>query len=433
MSERERTHVSSGTWAHVPSPEDVRLQLEGRVEVVEAARVRYAGLESLLSGRGWKRRLRKQPEAIQAVLRHESELDEALSRIQRRAQADHWPESLPVLTAVREVLGLRGRLEVLVRKRLGGGLSRNSGAPGLPEGLAQLEAFVLQPVPLELASGEVRLLEGRLREVGLSRRIHVVTALAVITNGLVGGDPSPKALVVPLIAYLVYGWLHRGRYWLTSERLVWMPKDGEPVQIPLRSIRELGLRSFGYGVRVVGERETLTLAVDEPKQLQDLLLALEMHRKPPLLGSVGAERLANVVCYPATLESGSSRKGLVVLRPGYVAFLPMDRPEAVRRAIMGKEYSPPLNGPAFGLPFIIEHLRHLRSEAEFDACVERAVADAEGERWNPRDVLRYEAHVPSRKRLHLQTSDGPSKSLIGKVDRSQQEMAEHILANWPKP
>lgn len=435
MSERERTNLSSGSMERVPSPGDVRLQLEGRVEVVEAARTRYAALESLLSGRRWTRRLRGQPEVIQAVLRHESELDEALTRIQRRAQADHWPEELPLLAAVREVRALRGRLEVLVRKRLGDGSSRDSGAPALLEDLARLEAFVLQPVPLELAPGEVRLREGRLKDVGLSRRLHVVTVLTMLANGLVGKGPWSIALLVPLVAYFIYGQLRRGRYWLTSERLVWMPRDGDPVQLPLRSIREIGLLSpFSYGVRVVGERETLTLAVEGTQQLQDLLLSLEMHRKPPLLGSVAAERLANVVCYPATLKSGSSRQGFVVLRPGYVAFLPKDRPEAVRRAIMGEGYSIPLfNGPPFRIPVIIEQLRRLRSEVEFDACVERAVADAEGELWNPRDVLRYEAHVPSRKRLHLQTIDQPSKSLSGKVDRSQQEVAERILANWPKP
>ncbi|PTL84235.1 hypothetical protein [Vitiosangium sp. GDMCC 1.1324] len=54
-----------------PSPEDVRRQLEGRVETVEAARARYAALESLLSGRKWQHRLREQlAEALSAVPAH---------------------------------------------------------------------------------------------------------------------------------------------------------------------------------------------------------------------------------------------------------------------------------------------------------------------------------------------------------------------------
>ncbi|QRK10878.1 hypothetical protein JQX13_12870 [Archangium violaceum] len=51
------TESLRGLLAEAPSSEDVRRQLEGRLETVEAARERYAALESLLSGKKWKRRL----------------------------------------------------------------------------------------------------------------------------------------------------------------------------------------------------------------------------------------------------------------------------------------------------------------------------------------------------------------------------------------
>lgn len=257
-----------------------------------------------------------------------------------------------------------------------------------------------------------------------------MTALTVLAKGLfVDGGPKALALLVPLIAYFVYARLRRGTYWLTSERLVWMLRDGEPVQIPLRSIREVDSGfPFRHSVRVVGERESFTLAVDGMEQLQALLLALDLRRKPPLLDSATAERLADVVCYPATLRGDYSRKGYVVVRPGYVAFLPMERGGDVLRAIT--DTWPTLFN--VHIPSIIEQLRYLPSGAAFDACMERAVADAAGERWRAEEVLRYEAHTPVVKRLHFQTIDRPQKSLMGKVDPSQQDAAERILASWPK-
>jgi hypothetical protein len=101
MSERVRTEVSPGSWERGPSPEDVRRQLEGRVETVEAARARYAVLESLLSGRRWKHRLRARPDAIPGMLRQEATLDEALNRIQRRVR---------ILSAERPPRLLRGKV-----------------------------------------------------------------------------------------------------------------------------------------------------------------------------------------------------------------------------------------------------------------------------------------------------------------------------------
>lgn len=77
-------------------------------------------------------------------------------------------------------------------------------------------------------------------------------------------------------------------------------------------------------------------------------------------------------------------------------------------------------------------MRFLSSEAAFDACVERAVAAAEGELWKAEDVLRYDARTPVRERLHFRTIERPQKSLIGKVPRDQQELAEDSLAAWPR-
>ena len=229
MSERVRTAVSLGPQVGAPSPADVRRQLEGRVEVVEASRERYAALESLLSGGRWKRRLRGQPEALRAVLRHEPAFHEAQDRIQRRAQADHWPEHSQVLVTLREVGALRSRLEALVRKRLGE-LAPVSGAPSLVEELTRLEGLVFQSIPLELAPGEVRLLEGDSADLWFVLQVYASVILGLLASRF-GGGPGAIVLLVLLVANIVHGVLRSGKYWLTSERLVWKPHTGEPVQI----------------------------------------------------------------------------------------------------------------------------------------------------------------------------------------------------------
>lgn len=429
MSERVRTAVSSGPWVGLPSPEDVRRQLEGRVEVVEAARERYAALESLLSGGWWKHRLRRRPEALQAVLRHELAFHEALDRIQRRAQADHWPAHSRVLVTLRDVGALRSRLEALARGRLGE-LSRVSGAPSLVEDLTRLEGLVFQSISLELTAGEVPLLEGDTADVSFALRVYVLVIGAFFLGPIshpFGRDVVPFALLMLLVANVFQGVVRSGKYGLTSERLVWKPHTGEPVQIPLRSIPEDGIQPTLLGVRVEGERK---LFIQDVTQGHLLAVLLELRRQAPLLGRASAERLSDVLCYEATLRNGAVRRsGYAVVRPGYVAFLPKDQGTQVLWAITGSR--PPLRVRAGEIPHLIEQLRYLPSEAAFDACVERAVAAARGVRWSA-GAVRYKADAPVWKELRFEAPESGLSSLSGKVSWSQQADAVRLLADWPK-
>lgn len=430
MSERVRTEAPP-SLAAAPTAEDVRRQLEGRLETVEAARERYAALESLLLGKKWKRHLHEQAEVLQSVRGQEPALGEALERVLRRAETERWPEALPVLATVRQVRALRERVEWLVQKRLGE-LAPGTGSWSLTEALTRLEGLVPPPVSMELAPGEVLLREGTAaskdwRWLRAVLGLFVVVLVGAVTRsrlaaGLLG------ATVVPLTHYLLDRSV-RGRYRLTSERLVWQPAREEPVQLPLRSIARDGIDfTVNSSLRVVGERELLLRHGDHG--LSSLALELELHRHPPLLGGMGPARLEDVVCYPARLEMGTfDMPGHAVLRPGYVAFFPSDRGTEVLSAIIGRRSS--LSVP-YAVPVLLEQLRYLASEAAFDACVARAVTAARGELWRTGEVLRYEPHTPVRKRLHFQTIDRPQKSLIGKVAREQQERAERILADWPR-
>ncbi|HYO65433.1 MAG TPA: hypothetical protein VEU33_05070 [Archangium sp.] len=431
MSERLRTEAAAGSRVEVPSPEDMRRQLEGRVEVVESSRERYAALESLLSGTRWKRRLRARPGALEAVLRHEAAFHEAMERIQHRAQVDGWPVQSPVLVMSRDVWMLRSRLEALVRKRLDE-LAPVSGAPSLVEELPRLERLVFEAIPLEPIAGEVRLLEGDTADATFVFQLYASIFASFLVGPVAGGTVGAMVLVVLLVANIVHAVLRSGKYWLTSKRLVWKPFTGDPVQLSLRSITEEGLRISLFGVRVLGERKVFIQDV-----AQGHLLAVLMElRRHPLLDSARSERLADVLCYAVTLQgmalpSGMSEKGYAVLRPGYVAFLPGNRGTQVLRAITGTPSSP--NVRAREIPYLLEQLRYLPSEAELDACVERAVAAAGGVRWSAWEA-RYDASVPVWKEIRLQRQEPGSGlcSLSGKVDWSQQAEAMRLLMDWPR-
>jgi hypothetical protein len=126
------------------SSEDLRRQLEGRLEIIEAARKRYATLEKQLSTISWKRRLRTQTGFLQEVLDQEDALDEALTRARRRGEVEGWPESLPALEPLRDVLRRRAHVGMLVRKRLAE-LAVSLGTPDLRKDLTALRSVLQEP------------------------------------------------------------------------------------------------------------------------------------------------------------------------------------------------------------------------------------------------------------------------------------------------
>jgi hypothetical protein len=420
MADRTRAPTSSPGETPV-SIEDIRRQLEGQLERVEAARERYGTLEALLSASGWKRRVRERPGAIREVLGQEPTLEEALARVHRRAEVDGWPESLPVLATVREVKARRARLETLVRKRLGS-LARSAGEASLGEMLARLEALVLEPIPLEPRANEVRLLEGAPGGEEIVKPL-VLTMVAMLWLIAVTGAASwlplglmPLQLVLLLVA-------RSGKYWLTSERLVWKPFLGEAVQVSLASLStgSVRLEDFGTTVVVEGERTVRVRHVEHAKQLAT---ALEMHRHPPLRGSRLAGRLDDVACYPAALGEGTPwMKGFAILRRGVVSFVPERSGAEMLRVLTG---APGVSGLSVEVPWLIEQLCYLPSLAEFEATVDRLVAAVGGVRWADHEA-RHRANVPVWKEICF--TSGRSV-LSGKVDWHQQEVVERLLAHW---
>lgn len=113
----------------------LRVRLEGRAELLEAAVLRYGALVGALKSLRWKRRLQKLSDVARAVAVDEEAVDEALDFVARRAEAEAWPRG-PVLAAAAEAEVLRGELRRRVRRRAG------DSAPALATLGASLEHLV---------------------------------------------------------------------------------------------------------------------------------------------------------------------------------------------------------------------------------------------------------------------------------------------------
>lgn len=431
MSERTRASVATPQGL---SPEDVRRRLEGRAEVLEAARARYAALESLLASRRWKHRLRTKPGQVAQWREHEPEVAEALERAKRRAAQEGWPEDTPVLATVRELAARRTRLEALARRRLAS-VAPVSGAPSLEEDLSRLDALVRKQDTLALGPGEVLVFEGR-QKADASARVPpvllfllgssaVLAVCAILVEKVLGagGEWSMLLLLLATMPWFVVG-MRSGRARLTSERLLWEPLWREPVAVPLDSIPEGGIHldPTWLNLRVEGERLAhLRHQYDAPQ----LAVLLELHRQPPLRGAARAGvRLADVALYPAELRqaSGPPKRGHAVLRPDGVSFIPEGTGPQALLAVTGRPAALPVEPE-----HVLEQLRWL-TDTEFDACVARVVEATGGLRWSSWDAG-YRPGAPVWKQIRI-TRGG--LALTGQVDWAGQEATERILRSWPQ-
>jgi hypothetical protein len=397
------------------------------MELIEAAGKRYGRLEKWLKSIAWKQQLRARPEFIQEVLGQEDLLSEAIARTQRRGELEGWPQTLPALEPLRDVLRRRARVEGLIRKRLEE-LTALTQAPALKTDLAHLEKLVREVPSITLEPGETRVLEMKRTQSippPLAILIFLIVPFVHLT-ALFAGTTILLFAVAAFIAVLTAYVMRAGEFWLTSERLLWKPAVGEPVSVSLRSIREGGIHveHLTRSMRVEGDR---TVHVRYVEPLEKLAALLEMHRQPPFLGaSRGGLRLPEVSFYPATLREGPGavvRPGYAVIRPQGVSFLPLGAGSKVLSAITGKV---PPAGLTVEVPWVVEELRWL-PEAEFDACLDRAVKASGGVHWSAWESRR-KLGVPVWKEIHITHG---SHSLNGKVDWSQQAAAERVFESWP--
>jgi hypothetical protein len=128
-----------------PDADEYRLRLEGRAELLESALLRYRSLLEVLGAKAWEARLREGEALLREGMASQARVDEVLTAVLRRAQAEAWPPTSPTVQLLREVQTLRDRLVQTVGQRL----SRSPGEP-LVELLKALEERALT-APREIA------------------------------------------------------------------------------------------------------------------------------------------------------------------------------------------------------------------------------------------------------------------------------------------
>ncbi|HYO74141.1 MAG TPA: hypothetical protein VEU33_49525 [Archangium sp.] len=232
---KQQVHLSS---------EDVRRQLEGRLEVLETAHAHYSVLAEALQKPKWKLHLRSRLETLREAIRQEPALVEALERLHHRARSEEWTGTEPALVLAHEVEGLRGRVGALTSRHLG-----PSEAP-----LERLERSVVQTLPAPLAPGEKLLCSGRfspsLSLPGVALLLGFsVTHCATTPMGIRGeaGTPGSMFWGAWMVLTALCFWLQyrrSGRFWLTESRLIWRPTRGDPLQVPLHDIRDANGSGF---------------------------------------------------------------------------------------------------------------------------------------------------------------------------------------------
>ncbi|AFE07256.1 hypothetical protein COCOR_06981 [Corallococcus coralloides DSM 2259] len=414
---------------------DVERQLEGRAEVLAAARRPYAELEKALSGRRWRRALTRRPELVPALVAEAQAVEEALERVQRRAVQEAWPDDTPVLKAARELSARRERLTRLARRRLEVLTVAPEGV-SLEELLTRLDALVSQEVRWALNPGEVLVYEAVAQGAQENREKRFRAELPAYYGWIwcfglpatlaawVLAPPGLKSLAIALFVGTGMGpplWdlLRSGHAKLTSERLLWKPTFGPLQEVRLGTIGDGGVRvERTWDLRVEGERRWHAPAL---RDAAELALLVELHRQPPLRGAARTGvRLDSVAVFPAML---GKRKGFCVLGPQGLSFIPEGKGPQALRAVTGHPSA--LRG--FESDRVLDALRWL-PEAEFDACVMRMVEATGGLAWS-RAEARYVPGSPVWRRIRIERG---SLTLTGRVRWEQQEAAERLLRDWPR-
>jgi hypothetical protein len=322
-----------------PSVEDVRRQLEGRLEVLEAASGHHARLHRVLAWWGWERRLRREPGLVRSVLASEAGYAEALERVLRRVDSEGWPESAPGLALIRDVRARRAELEALVHERLAAQVW-TPGAPSLVEDLERLELLALGFVSLE------------------PRPTHEPGVGMAVGQGLIYLGEA-VGLVSGAVGLLV----------TVGAGLSLMLASGLGLERHLR--------------RRLGAGQTVEVNPVEVTRAEHLTGALELRRRlPGLITRADQARLSPVICFTATFRepSGAEQTGHAVLRPGFLAFLPEATGPGILRALAGPE-SPAVPGRV-EVPWIVEQLLYLPSGGDFDTTLARAAKAVGGAHWS---------------------------------------------------
>lgn len=309
------------------STQEVRIRLEGQLELLELALPRYSLLERLLKG-AWRRHAIEQRALIEEVRREEEPLDAALETIRKLAEREGLPTDAVPLRLASELETVRKRLSARLVGRLGPLTSAPvSWREGLDR-LLELATAVRLPGPDELV-----VLEGTAARSLPLWLLALVPSLAALAA--YGGLAATGVLVSMICLGLAV--LPLGKYTLLADRLVWVPYRGEPLEIPHRGVHvELHQHNTGLVIQwwnistaprggVEGAHRLALPVVTSPIRLAALLM---LYRDGPLK-AVSHPPSGTALVLSASVNS---LEGVALLHSRGVCFLPRGTaPELLKR------------------------------------------------------------------------------------------------------
>lgn len=410
---------------------ELRIRLEGALETVEAGAARYAALDKALSAGRWRKLLRAQPDLIDEVLRSEGALREARARCEKLAAKDDAAGPLSKVAA--KLSESRGALHRTVLRRL-----RANAELSLEDALATLGRKLLGELPGDLRSGERRLLDGGGDKRGFIAALGMLWILGIGAGPLfelIGGDAQMWGAFAAVVAFaalfwapFIVSWQLSGRYTLTNQRLIFIPRRGDPVQVELSALKPGGLKiSPVLGWIKVDSLVPFSLrGVQEPWKLAGYVEVLRW-MSLQTAAAIVAEPFTDVAIFPAVegeeVPFGEDAttlltSGVAVMRPQYAAHFRGDRAEAVLRAITGSAPGP------VDLEAALKLLKQLGA-AKFDEAI-RAAAQQEGALLE-RPPSAIVSQGPVRQHLVVR---GPSRAFAAKIQPRHLDEVEPMAAKW---
>ncbi|WP_375765791.1 hypothetical protein NR798_29290 [Archangium gephyra] len=296
---------------------DIRRQLEGGIETLEAAHARYTFLEKALRHKHWQHAVMARLETLREQVRQEPALLESLARLLQRARVEGWTDTEPALVLARKVEELRTRMEALTRERLGPPMDREAPA----EGITRLHQVLARTMALPVSSEEQALHQGGFEADAMAPLLPFLLMLGPIVALGFKITLSPTILwclllvaSTLLMTFIPSLWdllerLRSGRFWFTPERLVWQPMGRDPLHIPLQAIPPDGVRLLStrsVEVRLVDGR---TVRLGFIQGAEKLVTLLEQYRKVPMgprsTGVHPASATTTAVASPTSKETHS--------------------------------------------------------------------------------------------------------------------------------
>ncbi len=273
-----------------PSPE-IRIKLEGRLEVLEAALRRYAELEQRVGGQ-WQRRVIEERTQVLEALSHEPSIDAALEAADRIADA-------PVRALMKKLVAYRTELAERLDR------------PTWREAALRLRETA-ESVRLP-GTDEVVLLSGTAER---AIPMWLIVAVPALLGWWALGWMAAAGIVVSA-ACLALAVIPLGTYSVLADRLVWVPYSGVPVEVPLGELKAIAHHRRGLTLDAGGR----TLRLPAVEGGDAMLALLLLYRDGPLKG-IARPPSGITLIRPAVLAMGATEEGHALLHPDGFFFLP---------------------------------------------------------------------------------------------------------------